>query len=82
MVAVAAACLPVVFTGHVIARWEGGMFLGFYFAYTAYVLLAAARHDAWPAFNSAMGWFVIPLTVVTLAVVALREVRARGAGTG
>ena len=43
MIAVAVACLPVFFTGHVIARWEGGLFLAYYLAYTAYLILAATN---------------------------------------
>ena len=46
MTAVALACLPVFFTGQTIARWEGGLFLGYYVAYTAYLVLAAQQHDA------------------------------------
>lgn len=35
MLAVAVACLPVFLTGREIARWEGGIFLGYYVAYVA-----------------------------------------------
>ena len=41
MCAVAVACLPVFFTGHIIARWEGALFLAYYGAYVAYLILAA-----------------------------------------
>jgi cation:H+ antiporter len=78
MLAVALACLPVFVTGREIARWEGGLFLGYYVAYTAYLLLAAQQHDALPAFSGAMLSFVIPLTVVTLLVVTLRHSRQGG----
>ena len=37
MVAVAVACLPIFFTGHVIMRWEGAIFLLYYVAYTVYL---------------------------------------------
>jgi cation:H+ antiporter len=76
MLAVAVACLPVFFTGREIARWEGGVFLGYYVAYTGYLVLAAQRHDLLPAFSAVMLWFVIPLTIVTLAVVLVRSFRA------
>jgi len=39
MLAVAVACLPIFFTGHLIARWEWGLFLGYYLAYTLYLIL-------------------------------------------
>lgn len=76
MLAVALACLPVFMTGHEIARWEGGVFLGYYVAYVAYLILAAQQHDALPIFSSVMMGFVVPLTVVTLVVVILRPAAA------
>ena len=39
MIAVAVVCLPIFFTGQQIARWEGGLFLGYYVAYTLYLVL-------------------------------------------
>ena len=75
MVATAVACLPILFTGHRIARWEGFLFLGYYAAYTAYLVLASTRHAALPAFSTAMTWFVLPLTAVTLAVTVARSLR-------
>jgi cation:H+ antiporter len=39
----------------------------------AYLILAAQQHDALPLFSGVMLMFVIPLTVVTLAVVLLRR---------
>jgi cation:H+ antiporter len=81
MVAVAVACLPVFFTGNLIARWEGLLFLGYYVAYTAYLMLLAARHDALGPFSTVMGGFVMPLTAITLLVLAYRHARAaRSAG--
>jgi cation:H+ antiporter len=73
MLAVALACLPIFITGREIARWEGAVFLGYYVAYVAYLLLAAQQHDALPAFSATMIGFVIPLTVVTLVVFWLRQ---------
>lgn len=77
MTAVALACLPIFFTGHSIARWEGALFLGYYVAYTAYLLLDSAGHDALPMFSLAMMAFVVPLTAVTLLVVTARSWRHR-----
>ena len=73
MLAVALACLPVFLTGREIARWEGGVFLGYYVAYVAYLILAAQQHDALPAFSGVMLGFVVPLTVVTLVVALIRH---------
>ena len=81
MLAVALACLPVFMTGREIARWEGGVFLGYYIAYVAYLVLAAQQHDVLPAFSSVMMGFVVPLTVVTLVVVVVRRPAADGGPT-
>lgn len=80
MVAVALASLPIFVTGHLIARWEGVLFLGYYVAYVAYLILEATHHDALPAFSTAMLAFVLPITVVTLTVLLIRH-RAKPAVT-
>lgn len=82
MLAVALACLPVFLTGREIARWEGALFLGYFVAYMAYLLLAARQHDALPAFSTAMLSFAIPLTVVTLLVGLLRRPEAGASEEG
>ena len=73
MLAVALACLPVFMTGREIARWEGGVFLGYYFAYVAYLILAAQHHDALPALSSVMLGFVLPLTILAFVVGIVRS---------
>ena len=73
MLAVALACLPVFLTGREIARWEGAVFLGFYAAYVAYLILAAQQHDALGAFSTAMLSFVIPMVVLALVVSVIRR---------
>ncbi len=75
MLAVAVACLPVFFTGHTIARWEGAVFLGYYFAYITYLVLLSQRHDALAMFTLPMRWFVLPLTTLTLGVLVGRAWR-------
>lgn len=77
MIAVAVACLPIFASGATIARWEGALFLSFYVAYTAYLVLAAQQHDSLPAFSRVMQLFVLPLTAITLAVVGWRTWRGR-----
>ena len=77
MLAASIACLPIFLSYHRVSRWEGGLFFGYWAAYTAYVFLLAARHDALGPFSSVMSLFVIPLTVITLAVSAWRASRQR-----
>jgi cation:H+ antiporter len=73
MLAVAIACLPIFLTGREIARWEGVLFLLYYVAYVAYLVLSAQQHAALAPFSSAMLGFVMPLTIVTLVVMLLRR---------
>jgi cation:H+ antiporter len=75
MIAVAVACLPIFFVDGMIARWEGALFLGYFVAYTLYLILDATQHDALSTFSTIMLLFVVPLTVVTLAVLVVRTVR-------
>lgn len=75
MLAVAIACLPIFLTGHLIARWEGAVFLAYYVAYTGYLVLSATEHDALPAFSNVMMRFVVPITVVTLVASVLQSRR-------
>lgn len=75
MIAVAIACLPIFFTGHTIRRWEGFVFLGFYIAYVVYLILASTKHSALEAFDVAMMWFVLPITVLTLIVTVVYALR-------
>jgi cation:H+ antiporter len=76
MIAAAVACLPVFFVGGRIERWEGALFVGYWAAYTAFLILDATDHDAAPAFSGFMLAFVVPLTLVTFAVVTWRGLRA------
>jgi cation:H+ antiporter len=82
MIAVSAACLPIFFTGYRIARWEGFLFLAYYAGYTLYLIVDAAEHDVLPAFSAVMGLFVIPLTVVTLAVLTVRALKSKRVAEG
>jgi cation:H+ antiporter len=72
MAAVAVACLPILGRNHLLARWEGGVFLAYYAAYTAFLVLAARDHAALPQFSAIMLEFVLPLTALTLCILVLR----------
>jgi cation:H+ antiporter len=74
MLATAIALLPIAFTGFVIARWEGALFVLLYVAYTVYLVLASTAHDALEGFTDVMVWFVLPLLAVTLIAVTAYEV--------
>jgi cation:H+ antiporter len=79
MVATAVACLPIFATGHRISRGEGLLFLSYYVAYAAYLILAATEHDALPLMSWTMLLAALPLTVVGIAVSVVRSLRGRSA---
>ena len=66
MAAAFLACIPAFVTGREIARWEGGVFLFYYCAYTVYLVLASQNHLALTPYSQVIIYGVIPLTLVTL----------------
>ena len=76
MIAVAAACLPVFFTGFKISRWEGFWFVAYYVAYTSYLIMDSTQHDSLPMFSNIMLIFVIPLTAVAMLILLIRQLSA------
>ncbi|MCZ4306029.1 calcium/sodium antiporter [Zoogloeaceae bacterium G21618-S1] len=77
MLAVAVACLPVFLVRREIARWEGVVFITYYIAYVIYLVLDATGSGALKTFTTAMLGFVIPLSLVTLVAITLRQRRNR-----
>jgi len=77
MVAVAAICLPLFFTGSRLSRWEGLLLLGYYAAYTTYLILSATRNVRLSIFADAMLYVVIPATLLVVAVTVVRSLRQR-----
>jgi cation:H+ antiporter len=75
MIATAIICLPIFFTGYLISRYEALLFLGYYGAYVAYVILAANEHDALPAFSRVMLFYTVPATVLILGIAVVRQLR-------
>jgi len=75
MIAVAGASLPIAFIGYKIVRWEGFMFLGYYIAYSVFLYLNATQHNALDTFNWVMISFVLPITLLTVVVLLIRDVR-------
>ncbi|MBN2365962.1 MAG: calcium/sodium antiporter [Calditrichaeota bacterium] len=77
MIAVALACLPIFFTGGIISRWEGALFLAYYVSYTLYLILEASAHESIPFFGMIFQIFIIPLTVITLIVISWQAFRKK-----
>jgi cation:H+ antiporter len=73
MIAVAVACLPVFFVGYRISRFNGASFLFFYVVYVVYLIFTATNHEAVGTLRAAMLYFILPIMVLTLAVITVRE---------
>jgi cation:H+ antiporter len=76
MIAVAIACLPILANGYALLRWEGFLFLAYYAGYVGWLVLDSTEHAARDAYAVATLGFVVPLTAVTLVVIAYRSRRA------
>lgn len=77
MLAVAAVCLPIFFSGFLITRTEGFMLMVYYVIYVSYLILSATHHDSLGLVNTAVIFFVIPVTILTLAFAVYQQFRLR-----
>jgi cation:H+ antiporter len=75
MVVTALVCLPVFFIGKRLGRRKGALFLGYYIAYTLFLILSHSEGGSVTLLSNVMVWFVIPSTVLLLAVQVARELR-------
>ena len=71
MIVVAVACLPVFFIKYEITRVNGAFFLVYYGVYLGYLLMTAAQHELLHEYRVALIWFVMPITAMTLALLAV-----------
>jgi len=72
----------VFIAGREIGRGKGLLFMGYYLAYVAYLLLGAQQHDALDEYSAIMLGFVLPITIVTLVAMLIRDQQRRGASNG
>jgi cation:H+ antiporter len=77
MVGIAVLCYPVFVTGAVMRRWEGGVFLTYYVAYTTYIVLHAIKSPLIATFKQVVVFGVVPLTVLAFAVWIYQTLAAR-----
>ena len=75
MIVVAIACFPIFFTGRIVARWEGMLFMFYYLAYIVYLIFYSTHHKTLPVFSMVMMVFVIPITILTLLITTLYSLR-------
>lgn len=77
MVAVAIAALPIFITGGTIFRIEGAILMAYYIAYTTYIVMLATNHQGIDLLRQGMIYFAIPLTVMTMSVLVVQDIRRR-----
>jgi cation:H+ antiporter len=73
MTVVAAACLPIFFSGHRLSRGEGTAFLAYFAAYLAYRALMSVQSPATEPFKRVMVTIILPLTGLAILIGVLRE---------
>jgi cation:H+ antiporter len=78
MIAVALLTLPVFFTGHRIARWEGALLLIYLAAYITFlVFLSISFQPGITVLTAVMLWFVFPVSVIAVGTDVILEWRRR-----
>lgn len=81
MVAVAAICLPIFFTG-IISRIAGGILLVYYVAYTAILILAEANPQLNQQFSWIIAYIVLPLSLLTILFSVVQSYKKPSATAG
>lgn len=77
MLAITIACVPIFHSGRIVSRWEGGVFLACFVAYTTYVLLVAAGHQALPSYRDVLLFGALPLVALAVANALVQRGRNR-----
>jgi cation:H+ antiporter len=78
MLAVALICLPAFYTGYLIRRWEGAVFLFAYIGYTTYLVLNATGHAWTTALGESLGYVFAPVVLAAFAVTGFHAWFTRG----
>jgi cation:H+ antiporter len=77
MVAVAVMCFPIFFVDNLITRWEGGILLSYYLAYTLYLFLKTTDHESMVMYGGVLKFVVVPLTILGLSLMAWQAQQAK-----
>lgn len=82
MVAAAVVCLPIFFSGNLVNRFEGALFLALYAAYTLYLFLHASSHALLDSYSLVMSSFVLPMLTLAVLMLAWQHWHSGGSGRG
>lgn len=72
MLAIAVACLPVFFAGYTVSRLEGAVFVAYYVAYVAYLVLFSTNRAQAPMLADALLHYALPVTALWILFSAAR----------
>ena len=78
MIAVALLCLPIFFSGSVLSRGEGALFLACYGAYTVFLILRSQESPLLPIYQALLIYLLLPVTFLALLFVSIRAWRQSG----
>jgi cation:H+ antiporter len=78
MLVVAFSCLPIIFTGQKITRWEGALFFIYYIFYIFELIRSSTGHTETTSLRFVMIWFIFPLTIITIVVSVFRHIKKHG----
>ncbi len=81
MVLVAFVALPMLWTGHQVSRWEGGLLLAGYAAYTTWLVLSAVGHWVASSFGLVMAAGVVPAVLALVGLSSWRWWRDNASST-
>ncbi|MEM8610572.1 MAG: calcium/sodium antiporter [Cyanobacteria bacterium P01_H01_bin.105] len=73
MIGVAIMCFPICLNDNLVSRWEGLLLLGYYLAYTLYLVMKSTEHDSAILFGSTLKYVIVPLTIIGLTAITLRS---------
>jgi cation:H+ antiporter len=78
MIAVALLTLPIFFTGYRITRWEGGLLLVYWLAYTTYLVFVSIPFEPGiTVLTAVVFWFVLPVSFIAVSIDVVREWQQR-----
>lgn len=75
MIVVTLVAVPILFSGWIVDRWEGALFLLWYAAYTSWLVFDATAHPGEDELTLALLGFALPFTVMVVLVSGLRNLR-------
>ncbi len=75
MIAVTLVAVPILFSGWVVARWEGALFLLWYVAYTSWLVIDATAHPGEDELTLALLGFALPFSLMLLLVSGVRNLK-------